>query len=79
MKYVIFRTSNYTRCSEEPPCDSAVLSTFILHGECKKCWRIELNTLEDLIELCKTCDEELIVSIGDDNNLEIEIHDDWRM
>jgi hypothetical protein len=38
-------------------------------------WLIEINSLEELLELARQCDNPLIV---DAKNMDIEIYDTWR-
>lgn len=38
-------------------------------------YEIELNTLEEFINWCKSTNHEVIVNT---DNLELEIYDDWR-
>ena len=43
-----------------------------------KCWVVEINTLEELLEFRKRHNEDLVITSGADGLIGIEIYDDWR-
>ncbi|MCX4356819.1 MAG: hypothetical protein OSJ43_11485 [Oscillospiraceae bacterium] len=53
---------------------------FIERAMYKPAWRIEINSLEELLKLQSECGEELIISPNglNDSYYDIEIYDDWR-
>ena len=80
MKFVVTRTSDW-KCKKEP-CDGAVLCE-IKNTKTKtteEVWMIEVNSLEDLLELQKEVDEDLVLQEWWHNPeyYEIEIYDTYR-
>ncbi len=79
MKFYITRTSrSWPERKERPPLPSGLVFE---PGPCTHAhgnWVIELATLEELLELGRSQDEELIVRVKNDGAPLIEIYDDYR-
>ena len=75
MIFRITKTSSYLHIDQPKPCKNAKKIVEIDPvGRFEKVrWEIEINTLEELLDLLKEADHELIISDG-----YIEIYDDYR-
>lgn len=74
MIFRIERSSDYGNY-EKKPCENAYEVNEEVLYESK--WRIEINTLEDLMNLQKEVNKELVLGIEDSQPF-IEIYDCWR-
>lgn len=91
MKFLVSRTSCKPNFVEkEQPCENAVITEIVYNephfyfnkeaGDTTKYWEIEINTLEELIEFYKKCNNEIILTTNniDQKSLELEIYDYYR-
>lgn len=72
MEFRVTRTSIWSNAS--PPCKEAKLVT--RKGE--KVYVIQLNSLAELKKFVNDIKTSVIVDIDNDNNIELEIYDDYR-
>jgi len=74
MKFAIERTSSYGEEEKNPEVEGAI--------NAESWWEIEIKTAEELVELCKKTDAEIIISLGriarKHSLPTIEIYDDYR-
>ena len=75
MIFRITKTSSYLHIDQPKPCKNAkkIVEIDPVGNFEKVRWEIEINTLEELLDLLKEADHELIISDG-----YIEIYDDYR-
>lgn len=90
MKFMITRTSDYFHAVTNPqdhlPCEGARIDS------CKQsrldgyygdryydvAYAIDVESIEDLVALVKTCGHHIILDVEDDGTPSLEIYDDWR-
>lgn len=84
MKFTITRTSDYSRSVTNPqdhlPCEGAYIDSWEQsrwYGY-NVTYAIDVESIEDLIALVKTCGCHIIVDVEDDGAPTLEIYDDWR-
>ena len=85
MKFTITRTSGgflpITNPQDHLPCEGAYIDS------CKQSrwdgyydvtYAIDVESIEDLVTLVKTCGHHIILDIEDEGTPTLEIYDDWR-
>ena len=66
MTFTITRTSDWN--GDVQPCERAYWS------EANECWKIDINSLEELMDLIRDVEHNIVVS----DDPEIEIYDEYR-
>ena len=75
MKFIVSRTSLWSRDNNDSPCEEAKAKRL----ENNRVWTIEINTLEELINFRKKYGEIILtISTYPEIDNEIEIYDDYR-
>ena len=85
MKFMITRTSDYFHEVSNPqdhfPCEGAYIDSCKLSrwdGYYDVTYAIDVESIEDLVTLVKTCGCHIILDVEDDGTPTLEIYDDWR-
>ena len=87
MKFMITRTSGYfhvipiTNPQDHLPCEGAYIDSCKpsrLDGYYDITCAIDVESIEDLLTLVKTCGHHIILDIEDNGTPTLEIYDDWR-
>ena len=77
MDFIVIRTSsphNIQPCSEAVPIETKTPTT----GRPMIVWKVQLNTLEDILNFSKKYGELIIDNSYNEGNPSIEIYDDYR-
>ena len=86
MKFMITRTSDGFHTVSNPqdhlPCEGAYIDSCRPSSRWDRyydvTYAIDVESIEDLVTLVKTCGHPIILDIEDDGTPSLEIYDDWR-
>lgn len=85
MKFTITRTSDcpylVTNPQDQLPCEGAYIDSCKQHRSDRYydvTYAIDVESIDDLVTLVKTCDYPIILDVAYDGTPTLEVYDDWR-